>query len=106
MPGIVSVRRGNDSGFGFTVYPGTGKDFVSALDQDHIVIGRVIDGMDVIRELDNVPVVSSAKLNYMALTGGPKNKAGPSRSCRYGGDMYCNEFKPLIKLTITDIGLL
>jgi cyclophilin family peptidyl-prolyl cis-trans isomerase len=105
-PGIVSVRRGNDGGFGFTIYPGGGGSNAGQLDQDHIVVGRVIDGMDVVRELNEIPVVNSAKLNYMGLTGGPKTSNAPDRSCRYGGNMYCTEGKPLVKLSITETGVL
>ena len=103
-PGLVSVRRGADSGFGFTVYPGGNGD-IADLDEKHIIVGQVLEGMDVIEMLNNIPVVASAKVNYMALTGGPSNKSAPSRACRYGGAMYCNENKPLVKLTIYKTGL-
>ena len=105
-PGVVSVRRGSDSGFGFTVYPGDGTENSDQLNRDHIVVGRVLDGMAVVRELNEIPVISSAKVNYMALTGGPKTSTAPDRSCRYGGPMYCNENKPLVKLSITQTGVL
>ena len=104
-PGLVSVRRGSDSGFGFTIYPGGNGD-IEDLNENHIVVGQVIEGMDVIESLNNIPVVTSAKVNYMALTGGPKNSSAPSRACRYGGAMYCNENKPLVKLTIFKTGIL
>jgi cyclophilin family peptidyl-prolyl cis-trans isomerase len=104
--GKVSVRKGNDGGFGFSIYSGEGGKNAEQLDEDHIVVGRVIEGMDVVRELNEVPVVSSAKLNYMGLTGGPKSNNAPDRSCRYGGPMYCNENKPLIKLSITETGII
>jgi len=104
-PGLVSVRRGTDSGFGFTIYPG-GKGDISDLDENHIIVGQVLEGMDVIESLNNIAVVTSAKVNYMALTGGPKNTSAPSRACRYGGAMYCNENKPLVKLTIYKTGVL
>jgi cyclophilin family peptidyl-prolyl cis-trans isomerase len=108
-PGIVSVRKGSDSGFGFTIYPGGGGEgggrAAKELDEDHIVVGQILEGMDVIQQLDATPVITSAKVNYMGLVGGPTTKSAPSRSCRYGGDMYCNENKPLIKLTIYKTGI-
>ena len=103
-PGVVSVRRGNDGGFGFTIYPGNGKD-AEVLDEDHIVVGKVLEGMDVVQELNEVPVITSSKVNYMGLTGGTTTKNAPTRACRYGGPMYCNEYKPLIKLSISDVGV-
>jgi cyclophilin family peptidyl-prolyl cis-trans isomerase len=114
VPGVVSVRHGNDGGFGFTIYPGGGGGGgaaadVSYLDEDHIVVGRVLPGesMDVVQELNAVPVIASSKaINYMALTGGTTTKNAPNRSCRYGGAMYCNENKPLLKLSITETGIL
>lgn len=105
-PGIVSVRRGDDSGFGFVIYPGDGRVNTETLDEEYIVIGKVIDGMDAVQALNEVPVIVSSKYNYMGLTGGPKTLNSPDRSCRYGGPMYCNENKPLIKLSITDTGIL
>ena len=104
-PGLVSVRRGSESGFGFTVYPG-GKGSTEDLDLNHIIVGQVIEGMDVIEELNKAPVITTAKVNYMGLTGGPTTKAAPSRSCRYGGPMYCNENKPLQKLSIYTSGIM
>lgn len=99
MPGVVSVRKGSDGGFGFTICPSGGKHPI--LDEDNIVVGRVIEGMNVIEKLNNAPVVTSAKgLNYMALTGGPTVTDAPNRSCRYGGPLYCNENKPLRKLLV------
>ena len=111
-PGLVSVRRGSDSGFGFTVYPGAGssasktKPDLADLNENHIIVGQVLEGMDVIETLNNIAVVTSSKVHYMALTGGPNNKSAPSRACRYGGAMYCNENKPLVKLTIYKSGVL
>lgn len=103
--GLVSVRRGNESGFGFTISPVANP----AMDEDYIVVGRVLDddSMAVVAKLNEIPVVNSAPVvNYMALTGGPKTSNAPDRSCRYGGPMYCNENKPLIKLKISDCGVL
>ena len=103
--GTVSVRRGSDGGFGFTIYPGGGS--AQQLDDEHIVVGRVIEGMDSVTTLSTkVPVITSSSVNYMSLTGGKKGGNAPDRSCRYGGPMYCNENKPLVKLTVTDSGVL
>lgn len=133
-PGVVSVRRGSDSGFSFTIYPGS-KVNPKDLDDNHIVVGQVIEGLDVIEALNETPVVKAAKVNYMGLTGGPNAKDAPTRACLYGGPMYCvsstifrswlemskffshkqferiiftpqNENKPLIKLTMYQTGIL
>jgi cyclophilin family peptidyl-prolyl cis-trans isomerase len=104
-PGVVSVRRGNEGGFGFTIYPGAGGG-QATLDEDNIVVGRVLEGMDVVERLNAVPVVQSSSINYMALTGGPKGQTAPTRACRYGGPMYCNELKPLKKILATKTGIL
>lgn len=104
--GVVSVRRGDDGGYGFTIFPG-GTQSASVLDEDYIVVGRVIEGMDVVDRLNAIPVVKSAGVNYMALTGGPKSKNAPSRACRYGGsELYCNEMKPLKKVLLDRFGVL
>ncbi|KAG7367262.1 cyclophilin type peptidyl-prolyl cis-trans isomerase [Nitzschia inconspicua] len=104
-PGMVSVRKGADSGFSFTIYPGGSSNTID-LDQNQIVVGQVLEGLDVVEALNNVPVVKAAKVNYMGLTGGPRAKDAPTRSCLYGGPMYCNEDKPLIKLTMYQTGVL
>ena len=117
LPGLVSVRRGSDSGFGCTITPTTAPSSSQSTDDDwdelrrnHIVVGRVLEddsSMSVVQALNQVPVITTAKqFNYMALTGTPKTTAAPNRSCQYGGPMYCNENKPLVKLTITNVGLL
>jgi len=105
--GVVSVRRGDDGGYGFTIFPGKkGSSAAAVLDEDNIVVGRVLEGMDVVERLNDMPVVKSSSLNYMALTGGAKGTVAPSRACRYGGPMYCNENKPLRKVLIESTGSL
>ena len=103
-PGVVSVRRGNEGGFGFTIYPGGAN--ASDLDRDNIVVGRVLEGMDVVLRINDIPVVQSAKVNYKAFAGGDKERVAPSRACRYGSsNLYCNELKPLKKLIILRTGI-
>ena len=105
--GVVSVRRGDDGGFGFTIYPGGSNRAAAALlDEDNIVVGRVVEGMEVVRRLNETPVVQSSGVNYMALTGGAKGTNAPNRACRYGGPMYCNELKPLKKIQVSRVGVL
>ena len=95
--GVVSVRRGNESGFGFTIFPGGN---AQTLDQENVVVGRVIEGMDVVDKLNSIPVVK----NTLA---GNKKKTAPSRACRYGGnELFCNEQKPLKKVTLDKTGIL
>lgn len=103
--GLVSVRKGSNSGFGFTVFPGKGD--TKDLDSNHIIVGQVLEGMDIVEKLNELPVVGTAKVNYKGLTGGGGFQEGPSRACRYGGkQLYCNENKPLQKLTMYRTGIL
>lgn len=98
--GVVSVRKGNDSGFGFTIYPGNGDP--TFLNKKHLVVGRVLEGNDVVKTLNNVAVVTSAKLPSFS-----ELSPAPSRACRYGGkQLYCNEYKPLQKLSLSSTGVL
>ena len=104
---LMAVRRGNDSGFGFTVFPTenlmNNQDFLD----NYIVIGKVCESTDsIIQQINNVSVVStSKKINYGGIVGGKNKKNAPDKSCRYGGPMYCNENKPLKKLTMFRTGI-
>ncbi|KAL7542143.1 hypothetical protein ACHAXR_011567 [Thalassiosira sp. AJA248-18] len=99
--GVVSVLRGNDGGYSFTIFPGGSSGGASALDEDNIVVGRVIEGMDIVERLNSMPVVKSS------FSGGKKTKNAPSRGCRYGGSEYfCSEDKPLKKVLLDKTGLL
>ena len=101
-PGVVSVRRGNDGGFGFTIFPGGSKGALE-LDQENVVVGRVVEGMDAVERLNALPVVKST----IKASGGENKKAAPTRACRYGGkELYCNENKPLKKVLISSSGVL
>lgn len=107
LPGLVSVRKGSNSGFGFTVYPGGSAENTEDLDTNHIIVGQVLEGLDIIEQMNNLPVVAAAKVNYKGLAGGSGFQEGPSRACRYGGtQLYCNENKPLQKLTMYNTGIL
>lgn len=110
--GVVSVRRGNNGGFGFTIFPGDSDGAKGAsraamqLDKDNIIVGQVLDGMDVVRRLNEIPVVRSAGASIMS-GGSASKRSAPSRACRYGGsESYCSEFKPLKKILISDSGVL
>ncbi|KAL3807902.1 hypothetical protein ACHAXA_008406 [Cyclostephanos tholiformis] len=114
-PGVVSVRRWDGGGYGFTIYPGRGYDdendasssssSTSTLDDDNIVVGRVIEGMDVVRRLNDVAVIRSA--GAMLSSSGRELRGTPSRACRYGGSEYfCNENKPLRKILLDRTGVL
>jgi len=98
--GVVSVRRGNESGYGFTIFPRGNAQAAQTLDEENVVVGRVIEGMDVVDKLNSIPVVK----NTLA---GNKKKTAPSRACRYGGnELFCNEQKPLKKVTLDKTGIL
>jgi len=100
--GVVSVRKGNESGFGFTIYAGNGMDAAAqTLNEEHIVVGRV-ENLDIVSALNDVPVVTSSKFG-----GATPLKNAPDRSCTYGGgQLYCNEYKPLNKLSTQNSGIL
>jgi hypothetical protein len=73
----------------------------------NIIFLLVLEGLDIIQQMNSLPVVASAKVNYKALAGGESIREGPSRACRYGGSqLYCNENKPLVKLTMYNTGIL
>lgn len=99
--GVVSVRRGDEGGYSFAIFPGGGSP--ATLDEENVVVGRVMEGMDVVAKLNEVPVVKNAG----AKLGGGKAKAAPSRGCRYGGsELFCSEDKPLKKIMLDRTGVL
>mmetsp|Transcript_14073 Transcript_14073/g.20107 ORF Transcript_14073/g.20107 Transcript_14073/m.20107 type:complete len:380 (+) Transcript_14073:121-1260(+) len=111
--GVVSVRKGTDGGFGFTIYMGTANTnnnyhdpIVDDLNRNHIVVGRVMpESMKLLQRINQSPVVKSNTIsinndNYNVIINNLKSK--PSRACRYGSsELYCNEYKPLKKIIVT-----
>ena len=123
--GVVSVRRGNEGGFGFTIFPGVSGSIsdnyakiseaaatgATILDEENIVVGRILEGMDVVQRLNELPVVKQSAGSILGSGGGSsgkeKSKVAPSRGCRYGGtELYCNEYKPLRKVLLDKTGVM
>jgi cyclophilin family peptidyl-prolyl cis-trans isomerase len=72
-PGVMMVQKGNDSGFGFTIYPGGGDALY--LHANHLVVGRVVEGMNVMESINQLPVVTSKFVSQAKLP------TAPSRAC-------------------------
>jgi cyclophilin family peptidyl-prolyl cis-trans isomerase len=103
--GTVTVQRGKDSGFGFTIW--TNNSTTTTTTDNVIVVGKVLEGLSAVQDWNQSPVVKSSQVSYMALTGSDGKKQAPSRACRYGStNLYCNEYKPLQKLSIVASGIL
>jgi cyclophilin family peptidyl-prolyl cis-trans isomerase len=60
-PGIVSMKKGGAT-FEFTIAPLPNKD----LDKSNVVIGKVLDGMDTVSRINEVPVSKEDKLGSKA----------------------------------------
>eukprot|EP00534_Pseudo-nitzschia_fraudulenta_P008346 CAMPEP_0201147062 /NCGR_PEP_ID=MMETSP0851-20130426/8669_1 /ASSEMBLY_ACC=CAM_ASM_000631 /TAXON_ID=183588 /ORGANISM="Pseudo-nitzschia fraudulenta, Strain WWA7" /LENGTH=359 /DNA_ID=CAMNT_0047422807 /DNA_START=109 /DNA_END=1188 /DNA_ORIENTATION=+ len=110
---LVAVRKGSDSGFGYTLFPTANASKNNEFLENYLVVGQVVEGDDVVDGINDISVVASAKaINYMAIVGGGgggsggSGNAAPKKDCRYGGPMYCNENKPLTKLTMFRTGIL
>ena len=89
--GLLSVRRGGGSfDFGITTAP-TPED-----DDEFTVIGRVVEGIDVLAELDALPIVKAADgLNVDA------PRASRASACEYSNPQpFCAQGKPLKKVTL------
>lgn len=97
-PGIVTMRRGTDAAGAFVVTTRAAPE----LDRDHVIVGRVVGGLDVLERLDGLPTVQSGKtVGYQALAGDIDGRAKPAKGCRYGSsELYCTAGKPLRKVTI------
>jgi len=92
-PGLVSVRRGGGE-FEFTVAPGPNAE----LDATNIVIGRVLDGMDMVERL-NGAAVSQGQF----LEGAFKFTGGLIGDARAG---LATQYKPLQKIAVKACGVL
>lgn len=96
--GLLSVRRGGGTfDFGLT----TGPD--NEADADYVVIGRVLEGMAVLEEMDALPVVRAAEV----FSQGEGASASRAKACAYGSaNQYCSQLKPLKKLVLSRIAVL
>lgn len=90
--GLLSVRRGGGVfDFGITTAPGTADD-----DEVYVVIGRVLEGLDVVAQLDAATVVRAADVLGVEAATASREKA-----CAYGSaNSYCAQNKPLKKITL------
>ncbi|CAN8066366.1 unnamed protein product [Agarophyton chilense] len=89
--GLVSVQRGGSFEFSVLLAPD------AELDSTHLVIGRVVDGMNVVQVLGNVPT------NRKTNRDGFRNIGKAIGDARAKVDL---EDKPLQKIQITNCGLL
>jgi len=71
-PGIVSMKRGGGN-FGFTIAPKSNPE----LDKENIIIGKVTNGLDVINQINDIPVSKEDSLG---------SKAGFANLAKSGGD--------------------
>jgi len=89
--GLLSMRRGGGS-FDFILTTGPAPEY----DSDFAVIGRVLDGMDALAELDAIPVVKAADAFNVADASQSREKA-----CAYDSPQpFCAQSKPLRKVTL------
>lgn len=90
-PGLVSVRRGGGE-FEFTIAPAANPE----LDETNIVVGRVLEGMDLVERLDNAAVSQGQFLEgAFKFTGSIIGDARAALSTQY---------KPLQKVVVRSCG--
>ena len=91
-PGLLSVRKGGGTfDFGIT----SAAD--PAQDAEYVVIGRVLQGMERVQQLDAMPVVRAAGM----MGQGDGSSTSREKACSYGSaNAYCNQNKPLKKITL------
>jgi cyclophilin family peptidyl-prolyl cis-trans isomerase len=87
--GLLSVPRGGGTfDFTLTLAP------LPELDASAVVIGEVLEGMDALQYLNDLPVV-----NYTGQGAG--SDASRSKQCFYGSaDTFCSQGKPIKKCTL------
>lgn len=95
--GLVSVRKGGGAfDFSITLSPQL------QLDKTSLVIGKVLEGADFLKEIEGLPVVL-----YPGQDANPEPDATRSKACFYGGtDSFCSQLKPLKKVTVVKSVLL
>ena len=90
-PGLLSVRRGGGA-FDFHITTAANAGY----DSDYAVIGRVIEGMDSVMEIDKMPTVKAAEV-----FGIEDPSASRSMKCEYNNpNPFCAQSKPLRKVTL------
>jgi cyclophilin family peptidyl-prolyl cis-trans isomerase len=95
--GVVSMRRGVQAGT-FLITPAA----APSLDEDYVIVGRVVRGLDVVSKLNAIPTIRSGNgVGYQAFAGDIAGRDRPVKSCRYGSaELYCTDGKPLRKVTM------
>jgi len=96
-PGLVSMVKGGGS-FEFVITPSPTPD--PTLDDDHIVIGQVLEGMDVVARLNNLAVNKPTSYKNTFISMG---KAINDKRATAAED---DNFKPLQKTVIKYCGIL
>ena len=89
--GLLSVKRGGGV-FDFGITTAATPEY----DATHAVIGRVLEGMDSIKALDQVTTVKAADVFQIEAT-----QASRAKACQYDSPQpFCAQGKPLKKVTL------
>ena len=95
--GLLSVRRGGRT-FDFSIT--TSAD--TSRDAEFAVIGRVLDGEQILAEMDALPVVG-----FIGASDGAATDSSRGKACYYGSaESFCAQNKPLKKLTVARAAVL
>ena len=94
--GLLSVKRGGGV-FDFGITTAARSEY----DEDYVVIGRVLEGMDSVAALDALPVVKAADALNVEAASNSREKA-----CAYGSaNSYCAQNKPLRKVLLLRVAV-